>query len=52
MRAAELPGRNKFGVSQLYKHEVKVDGLMSSSGVIPHPLVQPLSERESVLNWP
>ena len=33
MRAAELL-RNKFGVSQLYKHEVKIDGEVVFGGVL------------------
>jgi len=44
MRAAELL-RNKFGVSQLYKHEVKVDGEVVLE-VFWHPLT--IAERESI----
>ncbi len=44
MRAAELL-RNKFGVSQLYKHEVKVDGEVVLE-VYWHPLT--IAERESI----
>ena len=44
MRAAELL-RNKFGVSQLYKHEVKVEGEVVLE-VFWHPLT--IAERESI----
>lgn len=44
MRAAELL-RNKFGVSQLYKHEVKQDGKVLLE-VFWHPLT--IAERESI----
>ena len=44
MRAAELL-RNKFGVSQLYKHEVKIDGEVVLE-VFWHPLT--IAERESI----
>lgn len=44
MRAAELL-RNKFGVSQLYKHEVKVEGEIVLE-VYWHPLT--IAERESI----
>jgi len=44
MRAAELL-RNKFGVSQLYKHEVKVGGEVVLE-VYWHPLT--IAERESI----
>ena len=44
MRAAELL-RNKFGVSQLYKHEVKVEGEVILE-VFWHPLT--IAERESI----
>ena len=44
MRAAELL-RNKFGVSQLYKHEVKVDGEVVLE-VFWNPLT--IAERESI----
>jgi len=44
MRAAELL-RNKFGVSQLYKHEVKIEGEVVLE-VYWHPLT--IAERESI----
>jgi len=44
MRAAELL-RNKFGVSQLYKHEVKAEGEVVLE-VFWHPLT--IAERESI----
>ena len=44
MRATELL-RNKFGVSQLYKHDVEVDGEVVLE-VYWHPLT--ISERESI----
>jgi len=44
MRAAELL-RNKFGVSQLYKHEVKIEG-ETVLEVYWHPLT--IAERESI----
>ena len=44
MRAAELL-KNKFGVSQLYKHEVKVEGEVVLE-VFWHPLT--IAERESI----
>tara|TARA_R100001463_G_scaffold52198_5_gene102979 strand:- start:2214 stop:2564 length:351 start_codon:yes stop_codon:yes gene_type:complete len=44
MRATELL-RNKFGVSQLYKHEVKQDG-ETVLEVYWHPLT--IAERESI----
>jgi len=44
MRAAELL-KNKFGVSQLYKHEVKQDG-ETLLEVYWHPLT--IAERESI----
>jgi len=44
MRAVELL-RNKFGVSQLYKHEVKQDG-ETVLEVYWHPLT--IAERESI----
>lgn len=44
MRASELL-RNKFGVSQLYKHSVEVDGEIVLE-VYWHPLT--ISERESI----
>ena len=44
MRAAELL-RNKFGVSQLYKHEVKIEGEVVLE-VFWHPLT--IAERESI----
>ena len=44
MRAAELL-RNKFGVSQLYKHEVKVEGEVLLE-IHWHPLT--IAERESI----
>jgi hypothetical protein len=44
MRAAELL-RNKFGVSQLYKHEVKQDGEMVLE-IYWHPLT--IAEREAI----
>lgn len=44
MRAAELL-RNKFGVSQLYKHDVKVEGEIVLE-VFWHPLT--IAERESI----
>ena len=44
MRAAELL-RNKFGVSQLYKHSVEVDGEVVLE-VFWHPLT--IAERESI----
>ena len=44
MRATELL-RNKFGVSQLYKHEVKADGEVLLE-VFWHPLT--IAERESI----
>ena len=44
MRATELL-RNKFGVSQLYKHAVEVDGEVVLE-VYWHPLT--ISERESI----
>ena len=44
MRAAELL-RNKFGVSQLYRHEVKVEGEVVLE-VFWHPLT--IAERESI----
>jgi len=44
MRATELL-RNKFGVSQLYKHEVKVEGEVVLE-VYWHPLT--IAERESI----
>lgn len=44
MRAAELL-RNKFGVSQLYKHEVKIQGEVVLE-VYWHPLT--IAERESI----
>ena len=44
MRATELL-RNKFGVSQLYKHEVKSEGEVVLE-VYWHPLT--ISERESI----
>ena len=44
MRATELL-RNKFGVSQLYKHEVKVEGEVVLE-IYWHPLT--IAERESI----
>jgi hypothetical protein len=44
MRAAELL-RNKFGVSQLYKHEVKVENEVLLE-IYWHPLT--IAERESI----
>lgn len=44
MRAVELL-RNKFGVRQLYKHEVKIDGEVVLE-VFWHPLT--IAERESI----
>ena len=44
MRAAELL-KNKFGVSQLYRHEVKVDGEVVLE-IYWHPLT--IAERESI----
>lgn len=44
MRAAELL-RNKFGVSQLYKHEVKIEGEVVLE-IYWHPLT--IAERESI----
>ena len=44
MRAAELL-RNKFGVSQLYKHQVEQDGEVVLE-VYWHPLT--IAERESI----
>ena len=44
MRAAELL-RNKFGVSQLYKHEVKQDG-ETVLEIYWHPLT--IAEREAI----
>jgi len=44
MRAVELL-RNKFGVSQLYKHEVKVEG-ETLLEIYWHPLT--IAERESI----
>ena len=44
MRAAELL-RNKFGVSQLYKHQVEVEGEVVLE-VFWHPLT--IAERESI----
>ena len=44
MRATELL-RNKFGVSQLYKHDVEVDGEVVLE-VYWHPLT--IAERESI----
>jgi len=44
MRATELL-RNKFGVSQLYKHEVKVEGEIVLE-IYWHPLT--IAERESI----
>ena len=44
MRATELL-RNKFGISQLYKHAVEVDGEVVLE-VYWHPLT--ISERESI----
>jgi hypothetical protein len=44
MRAVELL-RNKFGVSQLYKHEVKQDGEVVLE-IYWHPLT--ISEREAI----
>ena len=44
MRAAELL-RNKFGVSQLYKHQVKQDGEVVLE-IYWHPLT--IAERESI----
>jgi hypothetical protein len=44
MRAAELL-RNKFGVSQLYKHEVKIEG-ETVLEIYWHPLT--IAERESI----
>ena len=44
MRASELL-RNKFGVSQLYKHEVK-DGDETVLEIYWHPLT--IAERESI----
>ncbi len=44
MRAAELL-RNKFGVSQLYKHEIKIEG-ETVLEIYWHPLT--IAERESI----
>lgn len=48
MRAVELL-RNKFGVSQLYKHEVKVEG-ETLLEIYWHPLT--IAERESIQKNP